>query len=93
MLPPKKRFSEFSTAEEKFHFLKKCGVLKKDRKLIKKDFLYKGLYTQKAINCEIVGYIDINEIVIKFKDGRLHCIHPHYLKDMQKSSFVVNSYS
>lgn len=41
----------------------------------------------KSLPCEIVGYADKVTAVIRFEDGRLHCIHPSYLKEMQAASF------
>lgn len=41
----------------------------------------------KSLPCTIVGYADKVTAVIRFDNGRLHSIHPSYLKEMQAASF------
>lgn len=56
---------------------------------VKKELLYKsGSYQEKV---KLAGYEQygngLDTIVVEFENGRLSCIHPAYLKEMQSSNF------
>ena len=54
-----------------------------------KTLYYKGAYTENAVECDVVGIVDNNEIILDI-NGELHSIHPDYLLDMQKKErFII----
>lgn len=59
----------------------------------KKEFLYKANGIQ--VKVKLVGYQEygnkMQTVVVEFEDGRLSCIHPAYLKEMQSASFGKES--
>ncbi|GAA3411346.1 hypothetical protein ACFFNY_19825 [Paenibacillus hodogayensis] len=54
-----------------------------------KTFFYKG--NGMNATCTIVGFADKITAVIEFEDGRRHCIHPAYLKEMQAANYGQKS--
>ena len=82
-----KHFTKFINKYEKFGFFKQCGLLDTKRKTLKEDFVYKGVYREEPTKCEVIGYVDEIEVVIKFPNGEKHSIHPLHLKDMQRKGF------
>lgn len=56
---------------------------------VKKELLYKSGSYQTHV--KLVGYEQygsgLDTIVVEFENGKLSCIHPAYLKEMQSSSF------
>lgn len=85
MLEPIRPWERFSDDAAKLEKLKELGLLSpKASKL--KMFNYKGLYVNSPAVCDVVGIVDDNEIVIEV-EGKLHSIHPDYLKQMQKANF------
>ncbi len=56
-----------------------------------KELYYKGAYTKDAVECDVVGIVDNNEIILDI-NGELHSIHPDYLLDMQKKErFIIRA--
>lgn len=88
----------FSSDEEKLNKLKEWGLISAKAKEIK-TFKYKGDYTDKDIDCDVIGYIAketnpkcINKacetVVIKVGE-ETHKIDAAYLKQMQSKSFEL----
>ncbi len=86
----------FPSDEEKLSKLKEWGLVSSKAKEVKK-FKYKGAYTDKELDCDVIGYIAketnskcLNKIcetaVIKIGE-ETHKIDPAYLKQMQSKSF------
>ncbi|MEK4969971.1 hypothetical protein [Cytobacillus sp. FSL R7-0696] len=84
-LPPQGEIQPFESEEEYETKLKEWKLP------AKKAFWFKQKTHQRKV--EIVGYQAYGEeddhytIVIKFQDGKLSCIHPAYLKEMQAGNF------
>ncbi len=89
-LPPK---GEYETFRDEDHFkekLKEWGL-----SAAKKEFWYKERHFQQQVSIkgyEIYGKnSEFNTVIIEFPDGKLSCIHPAFLKEMQQSSFGKES--
>lgn len=89
-IPPQ---GDYETFNDENHFkekLKEWGLSS-----AKKEFWYKDRSNQLLVTIkgyEIYGKTDqFNTVVIEFHDGKLSCIHPAYLKEMQQSSFGKES--
>ncbi|PLS07140.1 hypothetical protein [Neobacillus cucumis] len=89
-IPPK---GDYDTFRDDDHFkekLKEWGL-----PTAKKEFWYKELNYQRLVTLK--GYEtygnagEFNTLVIEFQDGNLTCIHPAFLKEMQKGSFGKES--
>ncbi|MEK3884554.1 hypothetical protein [Paenibacillus sp. PL2-23] len=77
-------YTAFETESQQLDKYKEWGFV--SEKAVKtKTLLYKK--DGKSHACDIVGFVDKATAVIRFEDGRQHCIHPSYLKEMQASSF------
>ena len=88
MLTPKREWKEFNSIEEKLLKLKEYKIISAGAKEVK-DLYYKGAYTEDVDLCDVVGFVDENEIVLNI-NGNLHSIHPDYFIDMQKSEkFII----
>lgn len=88
MINPKRKWREFESQEEKIEILKELKIISPKASEIK-DLYYKGAYTKDAVECDVVGIVDNNEIILDIK-GELHSIHPDYLLDMQKKErFII----
>ncbi|WP_043931056.1 hypothetical protein [Bacillus sp. EB01] len=85
-IPPKGEYEVFKDDSHYMEKLKEWGLRGKN------TFLYKD--KDQHSNVTIKGFEvygkngEYNSLVIEFADGRLTCIHPAYLKEMQSSSFV-----
>jgi hypothetical protein len=77
-------FVPFEREDELIGKCKEWGLLS-EKAAKAKSFLYKR--NGESFTCRIVGYVDDCTAVIEFEDGRKHCIHPAYLKEMQASTF------
>lgn len=88
MISPENEYEEFETKEEVLEFMKECGAEGKDRVNPREKYVYKGLYSEEYLDCEVVGHEENHTAVIQFENGDLHCIHPIYLGEMQSSNFV-----
>lgn len=86
----------FSSTQEKLDKLKEWGLVSAKAKEIKK-FKYKGAYTDKDVDCNVIGYIAketnpkcINKtcetVVIQIGE-ETHKIDDAYLKQMQSKNF------
>ncbi|CRK80870.1 hypothetical protein [Neobacillus massiliamazoniensis] len=89
-IPPQ---GDYETFRDENHFkekLKEWGLSS-----AKKEFWYKDRSNQLLVTIkgyETYGKTDqFNTVVIEFHDGKLSCIHPAYLKEMQQSSFGKES--
>ena len=88
MINPKRTWRKFESQEEKIEILKELKIISPKASEIK-DLYYKGAYTKDAVECDVVGIVDNNEIILDIK-GELHSIHPDYLLDMQKKErFII----
>ena len=88
MINPKRKWRKFESQEEKIEILKELKIISPKASEIK-DIYYKGAYTKDAVECDVVGIVDNNEIILDI-NGELHSIHPDYLLDMQKKErFII----
>ncbi|MDU4884690.1 BRCT domain-containing protein [uncultured Clostridium sp.] len=88
MISPKRQWRKFESQEEKIEILKELKIISPKASEIK-DLYYKGAYTKDAVECDVVGIVDNNEIILDI-NGELHSIHPDYLIDMQKKErFII----
>lgn len=88
MITPKREWSSFKSESHKLEKLKQWELISPKAKEIKKLY-YKGAYTQYPVECDVIGYVDDNEIIISINE-QLHSIHPDYLLDMQKKEkFII----
>lgn len=85
---PREDFIQFADIYEKLEKLKQYKLVGVKASKIDKKFYYKGVYTQSPSECEIVGYLDIDVLVIKV-NGSLHSIRGEYLKQMQDTTFSI----
>lgn len=92
-IPPKGDFEIFRDDVHYREKLKEWGL--SSAKEAKREFLYKERNYQRVVTIkgyETYGKSDeYNTLVIEFQDGKLSCIHPAYLKEMQQSSFGKES--
>ena len=88
-----KYFLRFLSENDKLDNLKNLKLLPPKAKEVKK-LLYKGMYSNKTVECDVKGYLigrcGIHTLIIDL-NGINHPIHPDYLRDMQKSNFSLNS--
>ncbi|MDQ0268496.1 hypothetical protein [Cytobacillus purgationiresistens] len=83
--PPLGEYEVFDNETHYYEKLKEWGLTAKE------EFWYKQKTHQRLV--KIIGYEvygqtqDLNTIIIEFQDGKLSCIHPAYLKEMQAGSF------
>ena len=88
MINPKREWRTFESENEKSEKLKEWELIPPKAKEIKK-FYYKGSYTNEPIECEVLGFVDNNEIILNI-NSELHSIHPDYFADMQKKEkFII----
>ncbi|WP_195989449.1 3'-5' exonuclease [Clostridium sp. D53t1_180928_C8] len=88
MINPKREWRKFESHEDKIEVLKELKLVSPKANDIK-TLYYKGAYTQNAVECDVVGIVDNNEIILDI-NGELHSIHPDYLLDMQKKErFII----
>ena len=92
MITPKRAYIEFESKDKKIEILKQLRLLSKGAKKLKDNYLYKGVYKKEPTLCDIAGYVDENEIIIKIiETDELHSIHPSYLKQMQAKNFKIRA--
>lgn len=88
MISPKRQWRKFESQEDKIEVLKELKIISPKANEIK-TLYYKGAYTKDAVECDVVGIVDNNEIILDI-NGELHSIHPDYLIDMQKKErFII----
>ena len=88
MINPKREWRKFESSEEKIEVLKELKLISPKANEVK-TLYYKGAYTEDAVECDVVGIVDNNEIILDI-NGDLHSIHPDYLLDMQKKErFII----
>ena len=88
MINPKREWRKFESSEEKIEVLKELKLISPKANEVK-TLYYKGAYTENAVECDVVGIVDNNEIILDI-NGELHSIHPDYLLDMQKKErFII----
>lgn len=88
MINPKREWRKFESSEEKIEVLKELKLISPKANEVK-TLYYKGAYTEDAVECDVVGIVDNNEIILDI-NGELHSIHPDYLLDMQKKErFII----
>ncbi|MEG1256742.1 BRCT domain-containing protein [Clostridium sp.] len=85
MISPKREWITFQSIEYKLEKLREWKLISSKAVEIK-TLYYKGNYIDKHIECDVVGFVDDNEIILHI-NGELHSIHPDYLLDMQNKSF------
>lgn len=88
-ISPKGEYQLFENKEHYAEKVREWGL--SSTKEVKKEFWYKDKTYQRLVT--IKGYEEFgvsnvyHTLVIEFQDGRLSCILPDYLKDMQSSNF------
>lgn len=88
MISPKREWRKFESYEDKITVLKELKIISPKANEVK-TLYYKGAYTKDAVECDVVGIVDNNEIILDI-NGELHSIHPDYLIDMQKKErFII----
>lgn len=88
MIKPKREWKLFDSENHKVEKLKEWKLISPKATEIKK-FYYKGAYTNEAVECDVVGFVDDNEIILDI-NKELHSIHPDYFADMQKKErFII----
>lgn len=88
MISPKRQWRKFESQEDKIEVLKELKIISPKANEVK-TLYYKGAYTKDAVECDVVGIVDNNEIILDI-NGELHSIHPDYLIDMQKKErFII----
>ncbi|MDO5780032.1 MAG: exonuclease domain-containing protein [Clostridium sp.] len=88
MISPKREWRKFESQEDKIEVLKELKIISPKANEVK-TLYYKGAYTKDAVECDVVGIVDNNEIILGI-NGELHSIHPDYLIDMQKKErFII----
>ena len=89
-LPPE---GEFETLSDEDYYKEKCKEW--GLSAAKKEFWYKDKHTQVLVaikGFQTYGKGEVhNTIIIEFPNGKLSCIHPAYLKEMQQASFGKES--
>lgn len=80
-VPPPSGWKRFESKQEKLKKYKEWKLISEKAAYIK-TLIYSGFYTDIPTTCEIVGYTDYDEAVIKLGD-KLHTINPVYLLQMQ----------
>lgn len=83
--PPQEDYKTFDNEEDYAERGRSWGLFGKSAK---REFLYKGKTFQNLVT--IQGYLiygHTNVLVVAFENGKLTCIHPSFLKEMQSSSF------
>ncbi|MGL5821718.1 MAG: exonuclease domain-containing protein, partial [Sarcina sp.] len=88
LIKPKDNFIKFNSEFEKLEKLKEYKLISAKASSIEKTIYYKGIYVSKPTPCEILGYTDIDVLIISI-NGQLHCIRGEYLKQMQDLNFSV----
>ena len=71
----------FHSRDELFDYLKGHSLMSENAE-VPKPLQYTGAYTCEPVPCQAVGYVSDNCVVIEI-DGKLHCIDPTYLAEMQ----------
>lgn len=90
VIPPKDEFIRFMDDAHYTEKVKEWGL-----STAKKEYWYKNKTHQRLVS--IIGYEsygltgEYNTCVIQFQDGKLSCIHPAYLKEMQSGNFGKES--
>lgn len=87
MITPKREWRVFESENEKIEKLKEWKLISPKATEIKKLY-YKGAYTNESMECDVVGFVDDNEIIL-YVSGQLHSIHPDYFADMQKKEKYI----
>jgi len=77
-------YQAFESEDEQMDQAKQWGLLSEKAARLK-TFYYKSGGVSRP--CTLIGYVDQMTAVIAFEDGRKHCIHPSYLKEMQAASY------
>lgn len=92
MIPPIVEYKEFENDEQKREKFIEWKLISEKSKKLKETFLYKGVYTSDPLKCKVIGYQSNHTVIIEIEDGRVHSIHPAYLKKMQKKDFQISYY-
>lgn len=88
MIAPKREWREFYSEDQKMDKLKEWKIISPKSNEIKKLY-YKGIYTNHAVECDVIGYVDDNEIILEI-NSELHSILPEYFVEMQKRErFII----
>lgn len=85
-IKPKEGWISFKSVEDKLTKLREYKLISPKSTDVDKKFYYKGLYTNKVVPCSILGYFDIDVLVLEV-EGNLHSIRGEYLKQMQDTNF------
>ncbi|WP_373231162.1 hypothetical protein [Cohnella sp.] len=83
--PPHEEYKTFDNEDDYAERGRSWGLF---GKAPKKEFWYKGQSFQNLVTIQgYQQYGHTNVLVVAFENGKLTCIHPSYLKEMQSSSF------
>ncbi|MGL5066459.1 MAG: exonuclease domain-containing protein [Sarcina sp.] len=88
LIAPKNDFIMFETESEKLEKLKQYKLISAKATACDKAIYYKGVYSSDAIRCDIVGYLDLDVLILDI-NGKLHSIRGEYLKQMQDANFSI----
>ena len=88
LIAPKGEFFKFETESEKLEKLKQYKLIPAKSITFDKPIYYKGVYSDEAIRCDIVGYLDLDILILNIND-KLHSIRGEYLKQMQDANFSI----
>lgn len=88
LIAPKGDYIKFETESEKLEKLKEYKLISAKATACDKAIYYKGVYSTEAIRCDIVGYLDLDVLVLDI-NGKLHSIRGEYLKQMQDANFSI----
>lgn len=91
MIKPVREYSLFLDDESKLEKLKSWGLIT-DKATSIKIFYYKGISADTPVECNVIGFVDDNEIIIQdVATDEIGSILPAYFKQMQQKNFVCNA--
>lgn len=90
MVPPKDGWTPFFNDNDKLCFFKQWGLVPKSATTIR-PVVYCGVYTDKPVSCQVVGYSDFDVAVILVEND-LHCIDGECLAEMQPKPKDIEEY-
>lgn len=81
MIPPRGNWVRFSSDDEKLKYMVNHKLISAGA-TFPKALIYSGGYTDRPIECKLIGYVKDYISVIELKN-ELHCINTDYLTEMQ----------
>ncbi|MDF2947443.1 MAG: polymerase subunit epsilon [Bacillales bacterium] len=83
MISPVRDWKEFENNSEKIELLRSWKLVSAKATVIK-PFYYRGYYTSEPVSCDVIGYVDENEIIICIGEGLTHSIFTEHFRQMQE---------